>query len=82
MNPIAETASQEIIMPIPSPTLAKKDKLRVDPKTHCDWVFTLPPDHLRHRKILLLTIGGVGVHAVWTGPLGLYYSAYDASANL
>lgn len=82
-HPAEHPAAQENLMPIPTPSpQPQKDRnLKVNDRK-CDWVFTLPPDHLKHQKILLLTIGGVGVHAVWTGPLGLYYSAYDASATL
>lgn len=74
-------ADQDPLMPVPSSTSPTVPKLQVNPRTHCNWIFDTPPNHLKHRKILLLTIMGVGVHAVWTGQLGAYYSGYDASAS-
>lgn len=67
-------AMQEKIMAVNN-----NPQLAVNPHAKCQWVFTLPPDHLRGKKLLLLTIMGIGVHAVWNGPLGAYYSAYDES---
>jgi len=72
-----ELPIKEAAMP-KAPTQEIPTEYCVQPDTRNVWIFDVPPANLMNRKILLLTIMGIGVHAIWQGNLGTHYTGYSA----